>query len=188
MAKTNIIGVYDDEDVLMKAIHLMQKKNIQIKDVLSPIPIHGVFEALKLTTRLPLATFFYGVLGTSLTFAFLYWASVVNYPLKFGGKPLNTLSFIIILFVATIFIGTFLTFMTFFIRQKLYPGKQVQIFDPRSTDDKMLIVVDKDEKLSADEIDDIKSAMRESGASEVNEVEEITAKKKFVWKHEKDIH
>ena len=92
MTKTNIIGVYDDEDLIVDAIHHIQKKDIKIKDVLTPIPIHGVFEALKLETRLPIATFLYGVLGTTLTFAFLYWTSVVSYPLKFGGKPLNSLS------------------------------------------------------------------------------------------------
>ncbi len=172
MTRTNIIGVYDDEDVLVDAIHHIQSKNIQIRDVFTPIPIHGVFEALKLKTRMPLATFIYGAIGVCLTFAFLYWTSVVSYPLKFGGKPLNSLSFIIILFIATIFIATLLTFLTFFIRQKLYPGKEVTVLDPRSTDDKMIIVVDKDKKLSAVEIEVIKKAFTDSGATEVNEVEE----------------
>ena len=171
MTKTNIIGVYDDEDLIVEAIHHIQKKGIKIKDVFTPIPIHGVFEALKLKTRLPMATFLYGVFGTGITFAFLYWTSVVSYPLKFGGKPLNSLSFIIIMFVGSIFIATFLTFMTFFIRQKLHPGKEVQVLDPRSTDDKFIIVIDKDDK-SDKEIEAIKTAFKESGASEVNEVEE----------------
>lgn len=178
MTKTNIIGVYDDEDLIVEAIHHIQKKDIKIKDVLTPIPIHGVFEALKLESRLPLATFLYGALGATVVFAFLYWTSVVSYPLKFGGKPLNSLSFIIIMFVGTIFVATFLTFMTFFIRQKLYPGKEVQVLDPRSTDDKFLIVVDKDENLSAKEITAIKKAFKDSGASEVNEVEEEIMQKK----------
>ncbi len=178
MTKTNIIGVYDDEDLIVEAIHHIQKKDIKIKDVLTPIPIHGVFEALKLESRLPLATFLYGTLGAILVFAFLYWTSVVSYPLKFGGKPLNSLSFIIIMFVGTIFVATFLTFMTFFIRQKLFPGKEVQVLDPRATDDKFLIVVDKDEDLSAKEITAIKKAFKDSGASEVNEVEEEVKQKK----------
>lgn len=172
MSKINIIGVYEDEDQLIQGIHHVQDKGFIIKDVFTPFPIHRVFEALKLETRLPLATFLYGVLGTSITFAFLYWTSVVSYPLKFGGKPLNSLSFIIIMFVATILISTFLTFMTFFIRQKLFPGKKVSMPDPRSTDDKFVIVIEKDENLSAREVDNIKAAFKESGASEVNEVEE----------------
>ncbi len=172
MTKTNIIGVYEDEDQIVEAIHQIQDKGIKIKDVFTPIPLHGVFEALKLETRLPYATFLYGVVGTSITFAFLYWTSVVSYPLKFGGKPLNSLSFIIIMFVATILIATFLTFMTFFIRQKLYPGKESTVLDPRATDDKFIIVIDKEDDMTTKDLDHIKTALKDSGASEVNEVEE----------------
>jgi len=169
MIETNIIGVYEDEDVLLNAIHHIQNKGIKIKDVYSPFPIHGVFEALKLKTRLPLATFIYGVFGTIIIFSFLYWTSVVSYPLKFGGKPLNSLSFIIIMFVATIFVATFLTFMTFFIREKLGPGKTVDVIDPRSTDNKFLIVIEKEKNMTSEEIDLIRKSLKESGASEINE-------------------
>jgi len=169
MTETNIIGVYEDEDVLLEAIHQIQGKGIKVKDVYSPIPIHGVFEALNLKTRLPLATFIYGVIGTSITFAFLYWTSVVSYPLKFGGKPLNSLSFIIIMFVATIFIATFMTFMTYFLREKLGPGKKADVIDPRSTDDKFLIVIEKEKNMTSEEIDLIIKSLKESGASEINE-------------------
>ncbi len=178
MKETNIIGVYDDEDALVDAIHQVQSKGITVKDVYSPIPLHGVFEALKLKTRLPLATFIYGAIGVMLTFSFLYWTSVVSYPLKFGGKPLNSLSFIIIMFVATIFVATFLTFMTFFIREKLGPGKKVQVIDPRSTDDKFLIVVAKSEGMTKKEVDLIKESLKESGASEINEAEQEIKEKK----------
>ena len=178
MKETNIIGVYEDEDVIVDAIHQVQAKGIKVKDVYSPIPIHGVFEALKLKTRLPYATFIYGVIGVLLTFSFLYWTSVVSYPLKFGGKPLNSLSFIIIMFVATIFVATFLTFMTFFIREKLAPGKKADIIDPRSTDDKFLIVVAKEEGMTKKDIDLIKKSLKESGASEINEAEQEIKEKK----------
>lgn len=171
MEKENIIGVYDDEDVLLDAIHHIQKKGIKIKDVYTPIPLHGVFEALNLKTRLPIATFVYGVFGAIITFAFLYWTSVVSYPLKFGGKPLNSLSFIIILFVAVIFVASLLTFMTFLIQEKLAPGKEVTVLDPRSTDDKFLIVVDKSDNITDEELKSVKQAMKESGASEINIVE-----------------
>jgi len=127
MNHTNIIGIYEDEDVLLKAMDELQASDIKIKDVYSPIPLHGVFERLNLSTRLPYATFIYGAIGTFSVFAFLYWTSVISYPLKFGGKPLNTLSFIIIMFVLTIFVGTLFTFLTYFIREKMYPGKQVSL-------------------------------------------------------------
>lgn len=167
--KINIIGVYEDEDVLVDAIHKVQENDIKIKNVMTPFPIHRVFEALKLKTRLPYATFIYGVIGVTLTFSFLYWTSVVSYPLKFGGKPLNSLSFIIIMFVATIFVATLLTFMTFFIRQRLGPGKESPVLDPRSTDDKFLIVIEREPGFSEADVNKITSVLVESGASEVNE-------------------
>jgi len=134
-----------------------------------PFPVHKVFDALKLTTRLPTATFIYGVIGVAVTFAFLYWTSVVNYPLKFGGKPLNSLSFIIIMFVATIFVATLLTFTTFFVRQKVGPGKKAAVIDPRSTDNKFLIVIEKDPDFSEEEVQKITSVLLDSGATEINE-------------------
>jgi len=171
MTEINIIGVYEDEDVLIDAIHQIQDKGIKVKDVFSPIPLHGVFEALKLKTRLPYLTFIYGVIGVIVIFSFLYWTSVVSYPLKFGGKPLNSLSFIIISFVGTIFVATLFTFISYFIRDKLVPGKKVNVIDPRSTDDKFLIVIAKEDDMTANDVESIKSALKESGASEINEAE-----------------
>ena len=172
MSKTNIIGVYDDPDVLVSAIKKVKGEGIKIKNVFSPFPIHEVFEVLGLKTRIPYMTFLYGVLGVAVTYAFLYWTSVISYPLKFGGKPLNSLSFIIILFVMTINIATFLTFMTFFIRQKLWPGKKVVMIEPAATDDKFVIMVEKEEDMSEADAGKVIKVMKDAGAVEVTEKEE----------------
>ncbi len=167
--RTNIIGIYEDDEVLLKAVDKLQENGVKVADVMSPFPIHGIFERLNLTTRMPLATFLYGAFGTISVFAFLYWTSVVSYPLKFGGKPLNTLSFIIIMFVLTIFVGTFFTFMTYFIREKMYPGKEVELPVPETTNDKFVIVVSKTEDMTDVDINNINKLMKESGAIEIIE-------------------
>ena len=169
MNHTSIVGVYEDELILLDAIDKLQENNIKIADVYSPIPIHGVFEKLKLTTRLPLATFLYGAFGTIIVFAFLYWTSVVSYPLKFGGKPLNTLSFIIIMFVLTIFIGTLFTFLTYFFREKLYPGKQVKLPVPETTNDKFAVIIEKQASMSKEDAKKINDILKETGAIEIKE-------------------
>jgi len=169
MSKINIIGVYNDEDVFADAVQKVKDKGIPIKNVFMPFPVHRVFETLNLKSRLPYATFLYGFAGVTVTFAFLFWASVINYPLKFGGKPLNSLSFIIIMFVMTINIAVLFTFITFFLRQKLGPGKKAVMIDPRSIDDKFLIVIDKDPSMKKDELDRITSLIKETGAVEINE-------------------
>ena len=171
MNNTNIIGIYEDEDVLLNAMDELQKNDIKIKDVYSPIPIHGVFEKLNLSTRLPYATFIYGAVGTISVFAFLYWTSVVSYPLKFGGKPLNTLSFIIIMFVLTIFVGTLFTFLTYFAREKMYPGKKVKLPVPSTTNDQFAILIEKDKDQSDAETKKINDLLKKTGAVEIKESE-----------------
>jgi len=171
MSQSSIIGVYEDEIVLLKAIDELQENGVKISDVFSPFPIHGVFEKLKLTTRLPYATFVYGAFGTIVVFLFLYWTSVVSYPLKFGGKPLNTLSFIIIMFVLTIFIGTLFTFLTYFAREKMFPGKKVNIPVPRTTNDQFAILVTKKHDMKTEELKKINELMKKTGAIEIKESE-----------------
>ncbi len=169
MNRTNIVGIYDDHDVVLSAIDKIQEKGFKVKDVFSPFPIHDVWEKLDLHTNIPFATFLYGASGTAMTFAFLYWSSVVSYPLKFGGKPLNTLSFVIILFVLTILVGTIMTFFTYLWREKMWPGKKVELPDPRTVDDKFAILIEKSDAYTENDIETINSLLKETGALEVKE-------------------
>lgn len=169
MKTASILGVYEDEKVVMTAVDKLQAEGVNIHDVFSPIPLHGVWEKLKLTTRIPLATFLYGAAAAISTFAFLYWTSVVSYPLKFGGKPLNTLSFIIIMFVLTINLGTLFTFLTYFVREKMFPGKKVELDVPRTTDDQFTIVIAKPHSMTPEEEKRINALLKETGAIEVIE-------------------
>lgn len=171
MERTNIIGIYDDPDILVAAAKKLKENNVRIKNVFSPFPIHELWEVLGLKTRLPVLTFIYGTTGFIAIYAFLYWTSVVNYPLKFGGKPLNSLSFIIIMFVGTIFVAVLLTLLTFFIRQKIGPGKNVVMIDRRTTDDKFAIVIEKKESFTDDDVRKITSILKETGAVEISEKE-----------------
>ena len=169
MENINIIGIYDDPDVLVAAAKKLKENNVRIKNVFTPFPIHELWEVLGLKTRLPLLTFIYGFTGFVTIYAFLYWTSVVNYPLKFGGKPLNSLSFIIIMFVGTIFVAVLMTFMTFFIRQKIGPGKKVAMIDPRTTDDKFAIVIEREPEHTDADVRRIASILKSTGAVEVSE-------------------
>lgn len=165
--KANIVAIYDDPDVVVAAAKKIKEEGIKIKNVFSPFPIHDLWEVLGLRTRLPLLTFLYGTAGMIVIYAFLYWTSVVNYPLKFGGKPLNSLSFIIIMFVGTIFVGVLFTVLTFFIRQKIGPGKKVVMIDPRTADDKFAIVIEKHPEFGDSDVERITGVLRKTGALEV---------------------
>ena len=166
MNNKNIFGVFDNEDKLLGSIKEIREKNIKIKDVISPYPIDEVFHLLKLKTRLPAFAFVYGIFGMLATFAFLYWTSVVNYPLVFGGKPQNTLSFVIVIFVMVINITIALTIVTFFLHEKKGPGAKPPYSYEGMSDDKYFIVVEKDNDLDQAELEKI---LKNTGAIEVTE-------------------
>ncbi len=169
MSKQNqILGVFNDPDEVSEAVGKLLQNNIQVKDVYSPFPLEHVWEKLKLKTRIPYATFLYGAFGTAGTFAFLYWTSVINYPLIYGGKPTNSLSFIVLMFVLTILSGVIFTLATYLIREKMWPGREVNMPDSRSTDDKFVIVIEKDKNMDDEAVRKIDELLKKSGAVEVN--------------------
>jgi len=170
MSQSIIVGIFDEENTLLKGIHKLQEEGFKVLDVISPYPVHGVFKALKTKSNIPLLGFIYGLSAFFLTWYFLYWANVISYPLTFGGKPHNaTPSFIIIIFVMVINLTGFLSFITLLGKTKMYPGKKVTLADVRGLDDKFVVVVEKDQKMTYDKLDLVKNLMTESGASEVNE-------------------
>jgi len=169
----NIFGVFESEEVLIAAIKKMEEAGIKVKNVFTPYPVEKVFSLLKLKTRLPYAAFIYATVGVMLTYAFLYWTSVIDYPAIIGGKPTNTLSFMVILFVMTINAGVVLSLITFFIIQKLGPGKPALVVHKDITDDKFVIVIEKSEEMSEEEAQRINSALVENGAVEIGEKENV---------------
>ena len=87
----------------------------------------------------------------------------------FGGKPTNSLSFVVIMFVLTILSGVIFTLLTYLVREKLWPGKQVNLPDPRTTDDKFVIVIEKNKNMDEALTKKIDDLLKDSGAVEVNE-------------------
>ncbi len=166
---STIVGIFDNEDKLLGSIKSFLDKGIPVSDVITPYPIHEVFDLLKVKTRIPVAAFFYGIFAIALTFLFLYWTSVVNYPLKFGGKPQNTLSFVIVIFVMTINITSLLTIVTFFLRDKKGPGAKARKVQIELTDDKYAILINKDEDMPEDEVKKLNALFQDTGAIEIME-------------------
>jgi hypothetical protein len=170
MNKSRILGIFDDEEKLVSSVRSILKKGIKIEDVISPYPIHELFDELRLKSRIPIAAFIYGTLAFVVTFGFLYWTSVVNYPLVFGGKPQNTLSFVVVLFVSIIFVTTLFTIITFFVVEKKGPGAKVHFEHPGITDDRFVIIVDKATDM---DVNALTQLLHEGGALEVKEQQAI---------------
>jgi hypothetical protein len=177
MARSFKIGIFDDEEKFISSIRLLEEQKFPIYDVFTPYPIHEVFHLLKRKSKLPTAAYFFGLFGIIATLAFLYFTSVIDWPIVYGGKPFNSFpSFIVVTIVITIFTVTIASLALFSARSKLFPGRDNTIFDSRATDDKFVIVVD----TGGQDDSTVKKAgviMEEHGATEVidKEFESVNA-------------
>lgn len=161
MSKKYSIGVFDSEDKFLSSIRSLNEQKIPILDVFTPYPIHEVFHLLKRKSHLPTAAYFFGLFGIAATVGFLYYTSVIDWPIVYGGKPFNSFpSFVVVTIVVTIFTVTILSLGLFSARSKLVPGKDNTVFDPRATDDKFVIVIE-------EAGDDAVKIMKDGGAMEV---------------------
>ena len=65
--KKFIVGIYEDEDILLDAISSVKEKGINIYEVYSPFPVHGIENKLGYKrSRLSIAAFCFGFLGLCL--------------------------------------------------------------------------------------------------------------------------
>jgi len=161
----DIIGVYDNEHQVVVAINQLKENGIKVKDVHTPFPVFEIFEAMELKTKFPYFAFGFGVMGLSLTFLFLYWTSVISYPLVIGGKPFLSLTFVVIMFVMTINITVVSSLIAFFIREKKGPGAEHNQPHLDINDDKFVLVVTKVEN----EFSKVSEILKNTGAIEIEE-------------------
>jgi hypothetical protein len=169
MAK-RIYGVFDDEEILMKAIPVLKANGVVCKDVQSPFPIHGLDPLLGIPrTRISICSFLYGMTGTTLALWMTWYMMVHDWHINIGGKPnfmfyMNLPAFIPVTFESTVFCAAHGMAITFLLRSKILPGVTAPIPHIRITDDKFVLHVDvKDES----KLNEVVSQIKGAGASEV---------------------
>jgi hypothetical protein len=88
--------------------------------------------------------------------------------MNIGGKPnLAFPAFIPVSFELTVLFAALGMVGTFLLASGLGPGSQKTVFDPRSSDDKFILVFDLD-KNSQFSTEELTKMIKDSGASEVN--------------------
>lgn len=171
MNRKNIIGVFDTEEHLVDAVHQIKEQRLKIKEIYTPYPVMEAIEVMGKKSIFTYAAFLYGLFAAVGVLAFLYYTSVIDWPLNFGGKPSSAFpSFIVVTIILTILSITILSLLTFSIRAKVWPGKAYILPDHRSTDDKFIMVFDKAEM--GDSSASLEKILKGSGATEVYEKEE----------------
>lgn len=168
--KNYILGVFNDEDVLIHAVEKVRGSGVRIHEVFSPFPVHGLDEALGYKrTRLPIAAFMFGITGTALALVMQYWMLGYDWPMIIGGKNFASLPpFIPVTFEMTVLLSALGMVATFLIVSDLKPYKKPRQFDVRSTDDKHVMAIDLALNQGKSK-EDLSRLLREAGAEEVNE-------------------
>ncbi len=143
--KLHLMGVFDDEEPLVEAFRELQKEEVEIADVFTPFPIHEILKKHGRKSHIITVSWFFGLFAALGVLAFLYYTAVIDWPLNFGGKPSSAFpSFIVITIILTIFSVTILSLFTFSVRAKLWPNVGKPIYHEGATDDKFVILFEKD--------------------------------------------
>jgi hypothetical protein len=102
-----IMAEFEQPDQVLNAAKSAYAAGYRRMDAYSPLPIHGLSEALGFrATKLPMIVLIGGILGCLGGFGLQYWASVINYPIIIGGKPMNSWpSFIPVTFECTVLLA-----------------------------------------------------------------------------------
>jgi Protein of unknown function (DUF3341) len=166
--KKFIVGIFDNEDVVMDAVSKVRDSKIKIHEVYCPYPVHGLDLALGYERpRMGVPAFLFGITGTTLAFLLTFWTLGIDWPMNIGGKnffpfPTN----IPIVFELTVLLAAYGMSFTFFFMENLVPSSKPIIFDVRSTDDKFVMAIDTAKNTSSE--GEISTLLKNVGASEVN--------------------
>ncbi len=169
MSKKKLYGIFDDEDVMMKALTVLKTGGRRVTDVISPYPVHGMDEALGLKrTRISICCFLYGITGTCLAVLMMWYMNIFDWPMDIGGKPSfnlykNFAAFVPVTFESTVLCAAHGMVITFYLRSKLLPGVEPPMYHARQADDYFVMTVE----TSEGDADAAAKALAQAGAVEV---------------------
>ena len=104
-----LMAEFDSTQALLDAAHKVRQAGYTKTDAYSPMPIHGVAEALGMKER-KVAPFVLagGIAGALAGYGLQYVTSVILYPMNIGGRPYHSwVSFIPATFEVTILFASF---------------------------------------------------------------------------------
>lgn len=167
--KKVLYGLYNDEEDLKKAVKAAGAAHLDIMDVYTPFPVHGLDPILGLKeSRLHQLGFIYGAIGASFGFGLMSWVFTRDWPIVFGGKPYWSVpAFIPITFEMTVLFAAWGMTLTFYTICGMWPGVKAKSLDNRITDNKFCIAFDVT-GAEDNEAEGLRSFFGKTGADEVN--------------------
>jgi len=164
-----LYGLYNDEEDLKSAVKAANAAHLDIMDVFTPFPVHGLDPILGLKeSRLHYLGFIYGATGASFGFLAMSWIFTSDWPILFGGKPYWSVpAFIPITFEMTVLFAAWGMTLTFYTICGMWPGVKAKTLDHRITDDKFCVAFNVTDA-SDSEVDNLRGFFSRTHAAEVN--------------------
>ncbi len=164
MSRRTEVGVFASESALLDAARECRERGLEILDVFSPYPVHGIDEIAGVRrSRIAGACLAGGVVGLSLGLWLQHWTSATDWPIDVGGKPWNSLpAFAPVAFELTVLFAGLAVVGTLLVRSRLLPGRRPRLADLGTTDDHFALVVA--QSGSAFAADDLGALWRRHGA------------------------
>lgn len=167
MKSNQIIGVFDDEEKIVDALKKLDAAGIHPDDIYGPFADHHILKKFTRPSRIPHLAFLYGLTAVIGTFAFVYWVSVIDYPIQYGGKPIFSFPpMLVLMYLMMILTTGTLSVFTLLFRTKLFPGKPASKLYGRALDDQFIMLFTK--PASAEQIIRI---LHDAGATEIKETD-----------------
>jgi hypothetical protein len=83
-----MVAEFDTPEAVLEAAEKAHAEGYRVMDAYTPIPVHGLDEALGFKpSRLPWLIFAGGLAGAAGMFGFMTWVNTLDYPLNIGGRP-----------------------------------------------------------------------------------------------------
>jgi hypothetical protein len=167
-----IHAFYNDDEILLDAVKAVKSEHHHIEEVFCPFPVHGLDKAMGLApTRLAITAFFYGITGLSFAIWMTNYMMIQDWPQDIGGKPSfswleNMPAFVPIMFELTVFFAAHLMVITFYMRSRIWPFKEAENPDPRTTDDHFLMEIP-----VKNNVEELTALLTKTGAVEINVVD-----------------
>jgi hypothetical protein len=170
-----LLAEFETPQQLLEAAQRTYDAGFRKIDAYSPLPIHGLDEAVGFHgTILPAIVFTGGLLGGLTGFGMQWYANVISYPLNVGGKPYNSWPhFIPITFELTVLGAALCAVFGMFALNGLprpyHPVFNVPRFALASDDRFFLVVKAKDKNFDLDKTKVFLDTLRPFGVYEVEE-------------------
>jgi len=169
-----VVAEFRSSDALLEGTRKMREKGHKHLDTHTPYPVHGLEEALGITSvKIPKIVFGAGLMGIVTAYGMMYFMNAIDFPLNVGNRPPNSApAFIPITFELMVLFGGIAAFVGLMALMRLpepyHPAFEWASFERASIDGFFLSV----EVPSGQDTVDVANDARIVGASDVEVIEE----------------